>query len=201
MTGAAIDEDDDETLNLRIQCQEPEALVRLLELYGPIARGYLKKRYGNVLCDADIMGVLTTAVSRAWQYGDSYDPSRSLKSWFLRIVQTQAIDMLKDKKEHRGVAFNLDRHDRPEVCDEPIDKKTKQRIEALERCIEKLEGKQKAIIQADLATDDVANAAWLADKLGTTANSIYVSRNKARENLRKCVTEHEKQPRSKGAPS
>lgn len=49
MTGAAIDEDDDETLNLRIQCQEPEALVRLLELYGPIAhrrngqwKGYLQ---------------------------------------------------------------------------------------------------------------------------------------------------------------
>lgn len=201
MTGAVIDEDDDETLNLRIQCQEPEALARLLELYGPIARGYLKKRYGHVLCDSDIMAVLTNAVSRAWQYGDSYDPSRSLKSWFLRIVQTQAIDMLKDKREHRAVAFNLDQHDRPDVCDEPIDKKTKQRVEALERCIEKLEGKQKAIIQADLATDDVASAAWLAEKLGTTANSIYVSRNKARENLRKCVTEHEKQPSSKGAPS
>lgn len=198
MANTAID---DETLNLRIQCQEPEALARLLELYGPIAKGYLKKRYGHVLCDLDIVAVLTNAVSRAWQFGDSYDPSRSLKSWFLRIVQTQAIDMIKDRMEYRGVAFDLERHDRPEVCDEPIDKKTKQRIEALERCIEKLEGTQKAIIQADLATDGVASAAWLADKLGTTANSIYVSRNKARENLRKCVTEHEKQPRSKGAAS
>ncbi len=47
MTGAVIDEDDDETLNLRIQCQEPDALVRPLELYGPIASGYLKKRYGH----------------------------------------------------------------------------------------------------------------------------------------------------------
>lgn len=199
MAEAAIDENDDETLNLRIQCQEPDALTRLLELYGPTARGYLKKRYGHVLCDADNMAVLTNAVSRAWQYGDSYDPSRSLKSWFLRIVQTQAIDMIKDRMEHRGVAFDLQRHDRPEVCDEPIDKKTKQRIDALERCIEKLEGKQKAIIQADLATDDVASAAWLAEKLGTTANSIYASRNKARENLKKCVSDHENQSRSKGA--
>ena len=199
MADAAIGEDDDEMLNLRIQCQEPDAIVRLAELYGPAARGYLKKRYGHVLCDADIMAVLTNAVSRAWQYGDSYDPSRSLKSWFLRIVQTQAIDMLKDKSEHRGVAFDLNRHDRPEVCDEPIDRKTIQRIEALERCIEKLEGKQKAIIRADLATDDVASAAWLAEKLGTTANSIYVSRKKARENLKKCVSDHENQSLSKGA--
>lgn len=201
MTGAAIEEDDDETLNLRIQCQEPGALVRLLELYGPLAQGYVKKRYGHVLCDSDIMAVLTNAASRAWQYGESYDPSQSLKSWFLKIVQNQTFDLLKDKTDHRGMAFNLDRHDRPEVGDELIDKKTKQRIEALERCIEKLEGRQKAIIQADLATDDVASAAWLAEKLGTTANSIYVSRSKARENLRKCVTDHEKQPRSKGTQS
>lgn len=199
MADAAIGEDDDETLNLRIQCQEPDALARLAELYGPAARGYLAKRYGHVLCEADIMAVLTNALSRAWQYGDSYDPSRSLKSWFLRIVQTQAIDLIKDRMEHQGVAFDLDRHDRPEVCDEPLDKKTKQRIETLEGCIEKLEGNQKAIIRADLATDDVASAARLAEKLGTTANSIYVSRKKARENLRKCVTEHEKQHPSKGA--
>jgi DNA-directed RNA polymerase specialized sigma24 family protein len=201
MANTVIEEDDDETLNLRIQLQEPAALVRLLELYGPIAKGYVKKRYGHVLCDEDIMAVLTNAVSRAWQYGDSYDPARSLKSWFLRIVQTQTIDMVKDVIEHRGVALNLNRHDRPEACDEPIDKKTKQRIDALERCIEKLEGNQQAIVRADLATDDVAGAARLAEKLGTTTNSIYVSRNKARENLKKCVTEYEKQPRSKGAQS
>ena len=200
MADTAIDEDD-ETLNLRIQCQEPKALVRLLELFGPKAKGYLKKHYGNVLCDADITAALTNALSRAWQYGDSYDPSRSLKSWFLRIVQTQALDIIKDKKEHRGVAFDLDQHDRPEVCDEPINKKAKQRIDALERCIEKLEGNQQAIIRADLATDDVASAAWLAERLGTTANSIYVSRNKARENLKKCVTGYENQNRSKGATS
>lgn len=199
MADVSIDEDDDETLNFRIQCQEPLALARMLELYGPVARGYLKKRYGHVLCDVDIMEVLTNATSRAWQYGDSYDPSRTLKSWFLRIVQTQAIDMIKENMEHRAVTFDPQRHDRPDVCDGPISVTTKQLIDALDRCIEKLEGKQKAIVQADLATDDVASAAWLAEKLGTTANSIYVSRNKARENLRKCISDHENQSRSKGA--
>ncbi|MCC7336729.1 MAG: sigma-70 family RNA polymerase sigma factor [Pirellulaceae bacterium] len=199
MADATIDEDDDEPLNFRIQCQEPAALARLLELYGPTARGYLKKRYGHVLCDADIMSVLTNTAARVWQYGDSYDPKQSLKSWFLRIVQTQAIDMINDNMEHRGVALDLQRHDRPEVCDEPLDKKTRQQIEALDRCIEKLVGNQKAIIQADLASDDSASTEWLAEKLGTTSNSIYVSRIKARENLRKCLSDHENQIRSNGA--
>jgi DNA-directed RNA polymerase specialized sigma24 family protein len=116
----------------------------------------------------------------------------------MRIVQNEAIDMFNDKKEHRGVEFDLTRHDRREDCDDPVDKKTRQRIDDLERCIEKLEGNQKAIIKADLKSTDVADAAWLAQKLRTSTNSIYVSRKKARDNLKKCVTEHEIQRRSKG---
>lgn len=191
-------EEDDETLNLRIQCQEPEALARLLELYGPKAKGYLKRHYGRELCTADIEAALYQAATRAWKYGASFNPTRSLKSWFMRIVQREAIDIINDKDEHKGVEFDLERYHRPEGCDEPLNSRTQQRIEDLERCIEKLERNQKAIIRADLASDDVAGAARLAEILQTTTNSIYVSRNKARDNLKRCVTEHEIQRRSKG---
>lgn len=190
--------EDDETLNLGIQCQEPEALTRLLQLYGPRANGYLKKHYGDSLCDADIAAAIQNAAARAWKYGHTFDPSRSLKSWFMQIVQNEAIDIFNDKTAHRGVEFDLTQHDRPEDCDDPVDKKTKQRIEDLERCIQKLVGNQKAIIKADLKSTDVADAAWLSKRLRTSTNSIYVSRKKARENLKKCVTEHEIQRRSKG---
>lgn len=191
-------EDDDETLNLRIQCQEPQALTQLLALYGPKATGYLRKHYGDDLCDADIDAVIYQSAARAWKYGHSFDPAKSLKSWFMRIVQRQAIDIINDKTEHEGVGFDLDRHDRPHECDEPLNAKTKQRIEDLDRCIEKLERLQKAIILADLKSDDVAGADRLAKIHRTSTNSIYVSRNKARANLKKCVTEHEIQRRSKG---
>lgn len=189
-------EEDDETLNLRIQCQEREAIGKLLELHGPRAKGYLRNQYS--FCDADIDAVLFEAADRAWRYGASYDPKQSLKSWFMQIVQHQAINLVNERKARQEVEFSLENHDRPEVCDEPVDKKTKQRIADLERCIEKLEGNQQAIIREDLKSDDVADAGRLAQKLGSTANSIRVSRVKARANLKKCI-ENEIQGRSKGA--
>lgn len=192
---SAISEEDDETLNLRIQCQEPEAIGRLLELYGPKAKGYLRKQYG--FCDADIDTVLFQAVARAWQYGASYEPKQSLKSWFMRIVQTRALSLISEKKERQEVGFSLDNHDRPEECDDPIDKNTKRRIEALDRCIQKLERNQQTIIREDLKSDDVAGAARLAKMLGSSTNSIYVSRIKARANLKKCV-ENESRQSSRG---
>ena len=199
MSVEATGQDDDQTLNLRLQLQDPAALSRLLELYGPIAKGYVKKRYGDILSETDIEDVLFEAAGRAWKYGESFNPAKSLKSWFLTIVQRQAIDMLNDKIAREEVQFDIDFHNRPETTDGPISPKSLERIEDLKRCIEKLEGNQKAIIRADLKSDDVADAGFLAKKLGTNKNSIYVSRNKARENLRKCVTDYEVQRRSKGA--
>lgn len=196
MSSNTAAEEDDETLNLRIQCQERDAIDRLVELHGPRVKGYLRNQYG--FCDADIDAVLFESADRAWRYGNTYDPKQSLKSWFMRIAQRQALTLINEKKERREVEFSLDNHDRPEVCDDPIDKKTKQRIEDLERCIERLEGNQQVIIREDLKSEDVADAARLAHMLGTTTNSIYVSRNKARTNLKKCV-ENETQRRSKGA--
>lgn len=193
-------EDDDVTLNLRIQFKEHEALERLLQLYGPRAKGYLKKHYGDVLCDADIDAALFQAADRAWRYGDSFDPSKgTLKSWFFRIVQRQAIDIINDNTESGAAAFDLDLHDRP-YDSEPASPKMQQLLAKLEDCIGKLARVQQAIIRADLKSEDVAGAARLAQVLGSSENSIHVSRIKARENLKKCVNAVDPQG-SKGAKS
>jgi RNA polymerase sigma factor (sigma-70 family) len=189
-------DEDDETLNLRIQCQDRDAIATLLELYGPKAKGYLRKQYR--FCDADVEAALFQAAECAWKYGASYNPTRSLKSWFMRIIQRQALNIISDKKGRREVGFSLDHHDQPEDCGEPIDKKTAQQVEDLERCIEKLEGNQQAIIREDLASDGIADAARLARMLGSSTNSIYASRNKAKANLKRCV-DNEILRRSKGA--
>jgi RNA polymerase sigma factor (sigma-70 family) len=196
---ASATDEDDETLNLRIQCKEPDALNRLLELYGPRATGYLAKHY-RALSKPEIKIAVHNAVTNAWLYGHTFDPSRSLKSWFLRIVQNEAIDIINDKQKHAGVEFDPELHDRSEDCDDPISEKAKQRIKDLELCIEKLAPLQKAIIREDLESSDVAGAERLAEKLGTTTNSIYVSRGKARDNLHKCIADQENQRRPRKTP-
>lgn len=192
--------DDDETLMLRIMEQDAEALKTLLELYGPKTKGYLVKHYGDILSSIDIDAALYQAAERAWRYAESFDPAEgSLKSWFMRIAQTQAFDIINENQKHAGVGFDLALHDQEEGCDDdPLDKRTEQQLRDLEYVIShKLEGLQQAIVEADLKSGDIAGADRLATIHKTTKNSIYVSRKKARDNIKKFMTEMDDK-RSKG---
>ena len=57
----------------------------------------------------------------------------------------------------------------------------------LRECIARLPRLQRAILEADLQTGDVAEASDLVERLRTTSNSVYVSRSMARKSLRKCL--------------
>ena len=70
------------------------------------------------------------------------------------------------------------------------------RLEGLCRAIEALPPLQKAIIKADLAAGGLADAGRLAEIHGTSKNTIYVSRSKARETLKR-QAEQSRQPASK----
>jgi len=72
------------------------------------------------------------------------------------------------------------------------------RLEDLHRAIKTLPPLQKAIIEADLAAGSgLADAGRLAEIHGTSMNSIYVSRSKARENLKKQVERPDRRPEHK----
>ena len=74
--------------------------------------------------------------------------------------------------------------------DEPLTKEEKQELKDLNYIIEhKLKGHQQAIIKADLAAGGTADAGSLAEMLGTTKDSIYVSRHKAHETIRREMTQ------------
>ena len=53
---------------------------------------------------------------------------------------------------------------------------------------------QRGVIEADLRCGGVADAGELAAELGTSKNSIYVSRNTARKTLRRVLTERGFEP-------
>lgn len=59
------------------------------------------------------------------------------------------------------------------------------RLKDLEEVIEALPPLQRAIIRADIAADGTADNGRLAELHATSKNSVYVSRNKAHEAIRK----------------
>ena len=71
------------------------------------------------------------------------------------------------------------------------------RVEYLRQAIQKLPALQKAIVEADLAAGGLADAGRLAAIHGTSKNSIYVSRTKAHETLKRQVEQLSRQPAGK----
>lgn len=167
-----------------------EALRALLVLYGGRVKNVLRGRYRSVLQDQEIDLALSNALIKVWRHARSINLERgSLGGWFLRIAQRCAIDILGRKLGSRETALALEPDADPagecEEDDEELDGRTRKRLQDLDAVIEGLGPLQKAIIKADLAHGGQADNARLAAQHGTSVNSIYVSRNKAHEAVRK----------------
>jgi DNA-directed RNA polymerase specialized sigma24 family protein len=86
MTKEMASEDvDDETLVLQIAVdQDRNALASLLKRYGPKAKGYLTKQFGDTLRDPEIDQALNDAVFNVWRFADRFDHDNyEFKSWWL----------------------------------------------------------------------------------------------------------------------
>jgi RNA polymerase sigma factor (sigma-70 family) len=186
--------DSDEELVARICGGDDDALRALLRMHGGRVRGWLGKTYGSVLHDEELDEVLSTAVLKVWQNVARFDSSRgSLGGWFLRIAQREAINVLRReiayRSSHRELAFDVADDTEPSNSCEPeeLDPTSQPRVQALRQIVYGLPPKQRAIILADLAAGGPADAGRLAVELQTSANSIYVLRNRAHEYIRKAM--------------
>ncbi|MBS0261594.1 MAG: sigma-70 family RNA polymerase sigma factor [Planctomycetes bacterium] len=187
------EESDDEELATRMLCGDEEALREVLRVHlGPV-RDVMNGTYGKTVHQILIDEAVSFAVAKMWRTAGSYDKARgTLGAWLFIMAQSRLRDILRREKRDR-IRFPLmdPEYDRAVECpsdrsDEPEDKEEAQELQELRYVVEnKLKGHQKAIILADLAAGGTANAGSLAEILGTSKDVIYVSRNKAHENIRK----------------
>lgn len=193
----------DSDIALMMSMRDNEGLRLLLQQYGGCMKAYLQKYFGDVLQEGELAEALNVAVFNIWRFADRYEEGKGkLVSWCIRIAQRAAQSILRRENKYRDKNLEYDAvydpaGDPPEdatVAEEPDDDP---RLAVLPQAIEKLPALQKAIIKADLAADGLADAARLAEILGTNKNNIYVSRHKARENLKRQVEELSRQPAKK----
>lgn len=166
-------------------------------------KAYLKKYFGDVLQEGELAEALNVAVFNIWRFADRYEEGKgTLVSWCIRITQRAAQSILRRETKYRDKNLEYDvaydpAGDPPEDATVAEERDDDPRLAVLPQAIEKLPALQKAIIKADLAADGLADAARLAEILGTNKNNIYVSRHKARENLKRQVEELSRQPAKK----
>ncbi len=183
--------DDDEDLAIRMMCGDQEALREVLKRHLEPVRDLLTGTYGTTVQPADIDEAVNRAIFTLWNAAGTYDKIKgTLGAWFYTIAQRAVLDIFRREKRHRRKHPLLGEEDVPEQCDpepdEPLTKEVTKRLKDLGHIIEhKLKGHQKAIIEADLLAGGIADAGSLAERLNTTKDSIYVSRHKAHENIRK----------------
>jgi DNA-directed RNA polymerase specialized sigma24 family protein len=197
MTGQS--EDDDEALAIRMMDRDKEALRLILKRHTVPVSQLLTKTYPFVQ-QVDIDDALIIAAAEMWDKADQYDKERAdIVGWFFVIAQSRLLDILSKQKTDRercklvdpNLSFaKLCKNQSAEMA--PPSAERKRRLLEMAYVIDKLAPMQKAIILADLALGEPAEAAALAEQLGTTKESIYVSRNKAHENIRKRVLERER---------
>jgi len=190
---------DDETLILRMLEGNKEALFLLIKRHGPKVNGYLKKHY-TTLDHSLREDVFMQAIQRVWRYGGSFNPDKgSFKSWFMRIVVNEAIDVISDRAENEPGQLDLTTDEPIDCADDPIDPRTLRRLKDLDYVIEhKLGPLQRAIIKSDLESDAVASDELLARIHHTSKNSIQSSRNQAHINIAKHMTNIENSRRQGG---
>lgn len=194
----------DSDIVLMMATGDQGGLRLLLERYGGRIKAFLVKFYRSNLQEGELDEAFNVAIFNVWRFADRYDESKgSLPSWCIRIAQRAAQSIIRRESSYRSKNFEYDLtydpagdpHDEDAVA--RADRSDDPRIAALHKAIEALPSLQKAIIQADLAADGLADAGRLAEIHGTSKNSIYVSRSKARETLKRQAALFSRQPASK----
>jgi RNA polymerase sigma factor (sigma-70 family) len=183
----ATDVNDSEVLG-KLRGRSEDGVRQLLRDYGPKVMWLLKNRFGYILPDPDLEAVLNEATFKVFRSIRMFDASKgSLGGWYWRIAANTARDLLRDQMGRPHVSLTSDPswQDRVPACleDEEASRLTRT-LKDLHAVIERLPDLQRKVIQADLDSGDVADAKWLASKFSTTEASIYMSRSKARQNLR-----------------
>jgi RNA polymerase sigma-70 factor (ECF subfamily) len=182
---------DQETARLLMR-GDHEGLRRLLVDHAGKVLALLRKEFLRVLDFQEIEDAVAQASTRAWRSGSRFDPSRgSLGAWFFTIARNCARRVLETKGRHATLSLVEDLDSTATAVAARADDAAPDRAMAADsfladvrRCIEALAPQQRAVLMADFAAGGMASNDELATQLGTTKNSIYVSRNNGRRNLR-----------------
>ncbi|MCA8941089.1 MAG: sigma-70 family RNA polymerase sigma factor [Planctomycetes bacterium] len=155
-------------------------------------RALLMKEFGGEAARDAAEDAMSAALHRIWSKIDAFEPERaSLRTWFYVIARNRLRSRRKAERNHL-LAAELDLlHSVAEADDAEGDRLPSARVLALESSISRLRGLQREIILADLEAGGVAEASELARAFDTSTNTIYVTRSKARRQLREWIVESE----------
>lgn len=173
----------------RLVAGDPDGLRQLFEDHGGLLRARLEQVFGTALDDSELDEVLAMTSVRVWRAARRFDPAQgSLRGWVAVIGRRCALSLLQARARARRNEQPVDVHELAELPPPSPVSPHKQRLLAdMLACLEHLPPLQRAVLLADYQAGGPAPAHELAKRLRTSINSIYVSRHKGRQSLRKAL--------------
>lgn len=184
---------DDVELALRMMEGDEGALALVIQHHGPKVMGALRAKYGGMLDESILEDAIHRAAFTLWKKAGEYDESRaSLGGFFYACAWREVINILREGEKSAPMSLDALDKELPDPKAARVDSQENEELSPgkqklnkdLLEIIEGLPGNQRAIVKADLAAGCNADNAYLAESLGSSKNSVYVSRNKAHEKIR-----------------
>jgi RNA polymerase sigma factor (sigma-70 family) len=170
--------------------QNIEVLSWILQQFGSSTARKLKRRFGDLLNDADLDDVIATALVKVWMSRTRFDERiQRLEGWFYVLARNVAIDLLRARSRERNlIRSRLQENPRYIESDSSSDTGEivpSERLSDLYNQIRSLPKRDNQILMAYLfATPGSDWASQSARELGITENALRVRLNRLLKKLR-----------------
>lgn len=164
---------------------DAEAFSRIVEAYSPRLHGYVA-RY--VLRAEDVLDIVQDSFIDAFQNLHQYNSERPFTPWIYAICKHRMYAYLRAHQRQANAHEQLV-HEAlirmAELEEDPQAEAAAQRLQALEQCLQALQGEQRELIEHRYMAGLSMRA--LADRIGKSVDSLGMRLSRLRANLRRCI--------------
>lgn len=147
----------------------------------PVLDVFLRSLVQDAEARDDIMQATGEQVSRTFE---QYDRARPFNNWVIGIARYCMLAYFRDQKRDR-LRFGSEAIDYISDASVKVSPEIEDRIEALEKCMERLNERQLKLIQMRYEND--LKPMQIADRLGTSSNAISLHLRRIRLALAECI--------------
>ena len=164
--------------------EQYQQAIRYWTLAQPVVSAYVAAVVRDFRDRDDLLQEISVAVLEAFS---SYDPARSFTAWAMGIARNQIGTYLRERKRNRLI-FDAETVDLLAVAFEQIDSTQTRKLDYLQKCLAKLEGRASQLCELRYQND--LKPAAIGSLLGVTPNTVAKSLQRIRDQLRKCIERH-----------
>lgn len=170
----------DHQIQQLLEARDEDVLLLIEQHYGPLLRRRLERDLS--LSSDEVDDAFQRGCAKAWKHHRSYKPDVApFRAWLYSVVRRCAVDILAERSQAGGI--QIEEWDRLEERPQQV---ASHYAEVLRAVIETLAPLQRAVIEADLGDPSgAAPAELIAKSMGTTRESVYNARIKARRAIEK----------------